>query len=117
MNSDAYQQLLGRAHAVRLMARQVDVDAEIDQALAAIAHADSVGAILDPTLYRDRHEAMAQDEATLRAVRALARLGNDLAGEGIASEPRASDRSGNGSPLRTDAPSPAEQPRLPGVAS
>lgn len=35
--------------------------------LAAISKADALGPMLDPTLYRDKHVAMAEDEKVFRA--------------------------------------------------
>lgn len=48
--------------------------------LAAITRADSIGAILDPTLYRDRQKAMHEDQEAINAALRLAALGRKLAG-------------------------------------
>lgn len=114
MKPEAYSRVLGHAHGVRLLARHI-AGAELDEAIDALTAADTEGAILDPTLYRDRHQAMREDEATLRAVRVLASLGTDesLVGEGTASEPlsascRLASAPANGSQRGTVAPSPGE---------
>lgn len=87
MNAAAYERVLHGAHGLRGLAQEIARDGELDAAIDACVRADSFGAVLNPTLYRDRHVAMAQDAETLRAVRVLAQLGKDLTGEGIASEP------------------------------
>lgn len=108
MNGAAYERVLHGAHGLRGLARQIAADGELDAAIDAIVRADSVGHVLDPTLYRDRHEAMAQDEATLRAVRVLAQLGADnLVGEGSAPGPESASRA-SGSRRGTHASSPAK---------
>ena len=71
----AYVTTVGHAHGLRLAARQLAADGLIDRAIAAIHRADSVGAVVDPTLYHERAQAMHEDLEVLRAVRDLARLG------------------------------------------
>lgn len=44
-------------------------DAPLAEMLAAAEHADSVGAILDPTLYREKAPALHEDLTVLRALR------------------------------------------------
>jgi hypothetical protein len=77
-----YQRVLGHAHAVRLMARQVDQRGELDDAVNAAAIAAAA------SFRDDRHEELVQDEATLRMVRVLARLGradaSPVAGDPVA---------------------------------
>ncbi len=46
--------------------------------LEKIERADSVGAILDPTLYRANHAAMMEDKKVVEAVHALAELGRAI---------------------------------------
>lgn len=46
--------------------------------LAAIERADSIGAIIDPTLYRANHAAMMEDKRVVEAVHALAELGRAI---------------------------------------
>jgi hypothetical protein len=83
-----YQRVLGHAHAVRLMAREVYQRGELDDAIAAAETADAVGSVLDPTLYRDRERKLGEDIATLCMVRLLARLGradaSPVAGDPVA---------------------------------
>lgn len=69
-----YALVLQQAHLIRSLAVQFDEAHDLDAALGQIQRADSVGSILDPTAYRDKHEVMRQDEKTIRAVRDLARL-------------------------------------------
>lgn len=76
MEPAAYSTVLGHAHAVRLVARQLDVG-ELDEAIAAIDTADAAGSVLSPTLYRERADAMREDRQTLVAVRELGLLGEE----------------------------------------
>lgn len=111
MKRDEYQRVLGAAHAVRMMARTVADGGLLDEAIDLIARADAVGSVLDPTLYRERQELMAQDEATLRTVRVLASLGNDLAGAAAAHHeprPEVESQPAGSSPDSSSAPAPAE---------
>ncbi len=77
MNGAAYERVLLSAHGVRALAQDIARNGELDEAIAACERTDSFGAAIDPTLYRDRHVALAQDGETLRAVRELARLGQE----------------------------------------
>lgn len=82
MNRVAYQRLVGHAHSVRLLARSLDAG-DLAAAIAAVEHADDAFGV-----YEGRRNVMFGDEATLRAVHALAELAaHDLAGEGIAPAP------------------------------
>lgn len=74
MKGDAYSEALHGAHVVRILARILDGRCDLAGAVRAVDEADAVGAILDPTLYRDRAGAMQEDRATLVAVRDLARM-------------------------------------------
>lgn len=76
MKTSDYTATLHTAHAIRLMARNLAEDGAIDEALRQIDHADSVGALVDPTAYMKNVGLMHQDRDTLRAVQALARLGD-----------------------------------------
>jgi hypothetical protein len=116
MTPDEYLRVLHGAHGLRGLARQIAEGGALDAAIDAIARADSAGAVLDPTLYRDRQAAMAQDEATLRAVRVLAQLGDTLAGEGSAPEPGPAERA-SGPSRGTHASSPARLRTVPDLAS
>ena len=49
--------------------------------LNAIGGAETVGAILDPTLYREKAAAMAEDKKVIRAAMALAAIGKEVADE------------------------------------
>lgn len=80
MNTASYERVLNAAHALRGMAQQIAADRALDDAIAAVVDCGGIGH------YRATH-GLAQDEATLRAVRVLAQLGEDLTGERIASEP------------------------------
>ena len=53
-------------------------DVNIPAALEAISRADSVGAILDPTLYRAKSAAMQEDAEVLRAALPLSKIGSKL---------------------------------------
>lgn len=68
--------MLGHAHTVHSIARQLDARGDLDAAIAAIDRADSLGVAIDPTLYRDRHRQMAEDREVLVALRNMARLGD-----------------------------------------
>lgn len=71
----AYARTLHKAHALRGLAILLDQTGDLDAAIAQIDRADSLGAIVDPTLYRARATLMHEDRELLVAVRALARLG------------------------------------------
>lgn len=51
---------------------------DIPKLLADIDHADSIGPILDPTLWRDKHEAMHEDREVFRAALPLYKLAAQL---------------------------------------
>lgn len=72
MTPQDYTRVITHAHAIRMFAREVD---GVDEALELIERAETVGPILDATLYQQRSGAMREDRDTLRAVRALAQLG------------------------------------------
>lgn len=61
-------------HAIRTCAaaREVLSGLDIPGLLRAIDHADALGPILDPTLYREKAKAMAEDKALLQAALPLA---------------------------------------------
>lgn len=86
MNRHAYQLVLSSASAVRILARQVaGDDGLLDEALEALSDRDRAGAVLiapGETVTAGRlHARRVEDDALLRAVRVLARLGDqDLAG-------------------------------------
>lgn len=71
----AYEQVLRSAHMARAIARGLDEQGYLDDALSAIDRADSVGIMLDPTLYRANARRMHEDREVIAALRALARLG------------------------------------------
>jgi hypothetical protein len=58
---------------VALCARMIG-EHDLPELLAAIEHADAIGPILDPTLWRDRHGAMHEDKEVLEAGLPLYRL-------------------------------------------
>lgn len=70
MDEDEYKNAVMAAHLAARMLAQHDLTAMI----RAIDHADSVGAMRDPTLYRDKHEAMHEDRKMLVAARQLVAL-------------------------------------------
>lgn len=57
------------------MAAQLLAQHDIAALLADIATADAIGPVLDPTLWRDKHEAMEQDRELLKAALALSKFG------------------------------------------
>lgn len=75
MTREDYARVLGFAHAVRLQARQLAVGGQLEDAIAAVDHADALGPVLDPTAYRDNATAMLEDREVLAAVRDLAHIG------------------------------------------
>ena len=68
------------------LAQLVD-EAPLDEMIAAAARADTVGALLDPTLYRVKAEALREDLEMLRALRAMqqrhAVIGDVRGGHGL----------------------------------
>jgi hypothetical protein len=57
---------------------QLAADLPVSEMLSAINRADSVGHIVDPTLYRAKHKAMCEDADMLRAIAPLVALGKKL---------------------------------------
>lgn len=79
MTQAEYRMLLEAAHGLRIQAHLLDADGRFDEAIAATHHADAVGPVVDPTLYREAADRMGQDREVLRAARDLARLGQAVA--------------------------------------
>lgn len=52
---------------------------DLPKLLEAIAHADSVGPLLDPTLWMQKSQAMTEDKGMLQAALPLHALGKKLA--------------------------------------
>jgi hypothetical protein len=52
---------------------------DIPELLAAIEHADAVGPLVDPTLWRNNHKKMAEDREILQAALPMYALGSRLA--------------------------------------
>lgn len=69
MTPGEYASVVALAH----MARNTLAGLDIAGALDAIARADSLGSILDPTLYRSKSRAMHEDGAVLAAALAFVR--------------------------------------------
>lgn len=67
MTIEEYQNALKTCAMVATLLEQVD----IPKLLGMIERADSVGAMIDPTLYRDKHGAMMLDKELLEAARPL----------------------------------------------
>lgn len=76
MNADRYTDLLSQAHMIRIVAGELGVG-DLDEAIAAIKQAETLGPVLDPTLWRGKNAEMAEDLETLTAVRNLALLGGE----------------------------------------
>lgn len=57
------------------MARQLLQVHDLEGILQEIASAEVTGPMLDPTLYRDKSKAMAEDRALIEAALPLARFG------------------------------------------
>lgn len=68
-----YQSLLRSAMLAGAMLQPFDIDG----ALVAIGRSHAIGPILDPTLYRDKVDAMELDAELLKAARPLWRLARD----------------------------------------
>lgn len=64
---EAYQEAVRR---VALVARML-ADVDFEKLLRAIDHADSVGPLLEPTLYIQKAQAMREDRTLLAAAQAL----------------------------------------------
>jgi hypothetical protein len=62
---------------IALCARMI-AEHDLPKLLADIEHADSVGPILDPTLWRDKHRAMEQDREILKAALPLHTLAKKM---------------------------------------
>lgn len=74
MTAEEYQHVVTTAaYAARLLAEM-----DIPRILEAIERAHAFGAVLDPTLYRDKVEAMDQDKEILQAAMPLRRMGLKL---------------------------------------
>lgn len=74
MNAEEYQsQLLAVIGAARVISL-----IDVPDLLARIERADSVGAMIDPTLYRAKHKAMMVDKALLEAALPLYVLGKRM---------------------------------------
>lgn len=67
MTPDEYRQHL----LTIVLAARALVDVPVDEMLRAIDRADSLGPILDPTLWITRNKAMQEDAALLRAAHPL----------------------------------------------
>lgn len=73
MTAAEYSALLQTTYMARELLAQLDLPA----AIAACSRAEALGPILDPTLYRAKHEAMGQDRHVLAAALAFVRsVGN-----------------------------------------
>jgi hypothetical protein len=67
---ETYQSAVQACAIAATLLRQHD----IPELLRAIEHADAFGPLLDPTLWRDKHEAMNRDRKLLEAALPLWRL-------------------------------------------
>lgn len=75
LTKDDYQAAVIACHvAARMLAQH-----PIDKLLEAIERADSIGPILDPSLWMKKRDAMNDDREVLRAARKLAEIGRHLA--------------------------------------
>ncbi len=54
----------------------------LNEMIHAANRADSLGAVLDPTLYRDKHKAMSQDMELLNAFASVKRVLDNMRKEG-----------------------------------
>lgn len=73
MTPSDYTRVIGHAHSVHQLARLIDL-AKLDAAIAAIDTAESVGPVLDPTLFQETAAPRVEDREVLVAVRHLAHL-------------------------------------------
>jgi hypothetical protein len=67
---DEYNYALEEYRSARItceLARNFLKQYDFKKLLDAISRADAVGAMLDPTLYRDKHQAMLEDRAVFEA--------------------------------------------------
>jgi hypothetical protein len=67
MTAEEYQENLKTCGLAAMFLERVDVS----DMLARIEKADSLGAVLDPTLYREKREAMMEDKELLEAAKPL----------------------------------------------
>lgn len=74
MDQDDYRSAVMACRVAAKMLAQHDLSG----LLRAVDRADAVGPILDPTLWRDKHEAMAEDAELLRAALPLAELASRI---------------------------------------
>ena len=74
MSAEQYQSGLQAAAVAAVMLAETD----IPEILRMIEHADSFGAVLDPTLYREKHQAMMEDKELIEAAMPLWRMGQTL---------------------------------------
>ena len=70
MTKEEYQEHVKFCWQLAVMANAVPTGNMLER----IERADSIGAILDPTLYRANHKAMMEDKAVIAAVNLLAQL-------------------------------------------
>jgi len=71
------QEYQGAVVMVAAMARLL-AGYDVPGLLADIEHAEAIGPVLDPTLYRDKAKAMGEDRELLRAALPLYQLGKKL---------------------------------------
>lgn len=83
MTRAEYERAVYCAHALRLAAGQLAAAVDLDQVLVEIERADALGPVVDPSAWMHRGDAMREDAETVRAVRALARLGMPSAGRRV----------------------------------
>lgn len=69
-----YREAVRACHTAALLIAQHDLPG----VLRAIAHADAFGPLLDPTAWRDKHEAMHQDREVVNAAMGLFEFGRKL---------------------------------------
>ena len=74
MTIEEYQENLKTCGLAALFVERVD----IPDMLARIERADSIGGMIDPTLYRDKREAMMQDKELLEAALPLWRYAQKI---------------------------------------
>lgn len=74
--TELYQATVRQCHGIALALTMHDIPGM----LRAIDRADTMGPILDPTLWRDKHKAMEEDKKTLEAALPLWQLGQKLQG-------------------------------------
>jgi hypothetical protein len=74
MNATEYQSGVLAAATAAAMISETD----LPKILSMIERADSFGAVLDPTLYREKHQAMMEDKELLEAALPLWKVGQVL---------------------------------------